>query len=217
MRTNSMGPPHKPDTAACVGRGGAAERVNFRVRTEMNDAKLAPTMGSLFDGIGGFPLAAIHNGIVPVWASEIEAFPIEVTRLRFPDMVHVGDITKLDGAEPVSYTHLDVYKRQVMMIVVLAMVCLTATTAFAAGTGDVAGAVESTWTTASAQIKTVVNNVVFPAIDLILAVFFFAKLGTAYFEYRKSGQFEWAAPAILFACLVFTLTAPMYLWDIVGI
>lgn len=40
---------------------------------------------------------------------------------------------------------------------------------------------------------------------------------TAYFEYRKSGQFEWAAPAILFACLVFTLTAPMYLWDIVGI
>ena len=58
----------------------------------------------------------------------------------------------------------------VMMIVVLAMVCLTATTAFAAGTGDVAGAVESTWTTASAQIKTVVNNVVFPAIDLILAV-----------------------------------------------
>lgn len=80
-----------------------------------------------------------------------------------------------------------------------------------------AGAVESTWTTASAQIKTVVDNVVFPAIDLILAVFFFAKLGTAYFEYRKSGQFEWAAPAILFACLVFTLTAPMYLWDIVGI
>ena len=57
------------------------------------------TMGSLFDGIGGFPPAAIHNGIVPVWASEIEAFPIEVTRLRFPDMVHVGDITKLDGAK----------------------------------------------------------------------------------------------------------------------
>ena len=63
----------------------------------------------------------------------------------------------------------------------------------------------------------VVDNVVFPAIDLILAVFFFAKLGTAYFEYRKSGQFEWAAPAILFACLVFTLTAPMYLWSIIGI
>ena len=45
----------------------------------------------------------------------------------------------------------------------------------------------------------------------------FAKQGTAYFEYRKSGQFEWAAPAILFACLVFTLTAPMYLWSIIGI
>ena len=110
------------------------------------------------------------------------------------------------------------YKRLiVMLVVVLAMTCLVATTAFAAGTGDVAGAVESTWSTASTPIKSVVDNVVFPAIDLILAVFFFAKLGTAYFEYRKSGQFEWAAPAILFACLVFTLTAPMYLWSIIGI
>jgi DNA (cytosine-5)-methyltransferase 1 len=44
-------------------------------------------------------LAAVHNGVVPVWASEIEPFPIEVTKLRFPDMVHVGDITKLDGAK----------------------------------------------------------------------------------------------------------------------
>ena len=56
------------------------------------------TMGSLFDGIGGFPLAAVRNGITPVWASEIEAFPIAVTKQRFPDMLHVGDITKLDGA-----------------------------------------------------------------------------------------------------------------------
>ncbi|HBR07643.1 MAG TPA: cytosine methyltransferase, partial [Clostridiales bacterium] len=57
------------------------------------------TMGSLFDGIGGFPLAAIRNGVIPLWASEIEAFPIEVTKQRFPDMVHVGDITKLNGAK----------------------------------------------------------------------------------------------------------------------
>ena len=57
------------------------------------------TMGSLFDGIGGFPLAAVRNGITPLWASEIEAFPIDVTKLRFPDMIHVGDITKLNGAE----------------------------------------------------------------------------------------------------------------------
>lgn len=56
-------------------------------------------MGSLFDGIGGFPLAAQRHGIRPVWASEIEPFPIEVTKLRFPDMIHVGDITKLNGAD----------------------------------------------------------------------------------------------------------------------
>ena len=43
-----------------------------------------PTLGSLFDGIGGFPLAAVRNGIEPVWASEIEAFPIEVTKKEVP-------------------------------------------------------------------------------------------------------------------------------------
>lgn len=75
------------------------DRVNFCACTEMSDTKLSLTMGSLFDGIGGFPLAAVHNGIIPMWASEIEAFPIEVTKLRFPDMIHVGDITKLNGAE----------------------------------------------------------------------------------------------------------------------
>lgn len=101
-----------------------------------------------------------------------------------------------------------------MLAVSLLLTMMLGTTAFA--TGDVAGAIEGTWTTAAGQIKTVVNKVVFPAIDLILAVFFFAKLGTAYFDYRKHGQFEWAAPAILFACLVFTLTAPLYIWQILG-
>ena len=104
-----------------------------------------------------------------------------------------------------------------LLLAVLVMACLLAVPAFADGTGDVASAVEGTWNTASGQIKDVVNKVVFPAIDLILAVFFFAKLGMAYFDYRKSGQFEWTAPAILFACLVFTLTAPTYIWTIIGI
>ena len=81
----------------------------------------------------------------------------------------------------------------VMLTLSLLLVCMMGTTAFAAGTGDVAGAVESTWTAASGQIKSVVNKVVFPAIDMILAIFFFVKLGTAYFDYRKTGQFEWSA------------------------
>jgi phosphoglycerol transferase MdoB-like AlkP superfamily enzyme len=80
-----------------------------------------------------------------------------------------------------------------ILCVVLLLSCIFGTTAYAAGSGDVAGAIEGTWNDASRQIKTVVNKVVFPAIDLILAVFFFAKLGTAYFDYRKHGQFEWGA------------------------
>ena len=56
-------------------------------------------MGSLFDGIGGFPLAAIHNGVIPLWASEIEPFPIRVTQQRLPGMLHYMDMLQLDEAE----------------------------------------------------------------------------------------------------------------------
>ncbi len=112
-------------------------------------------------------------------------------------------------------------KKKVIRIISVVMIMIVAVTAmsicaFAEG-GNVAGAIEGTWKSASGQIKQVVNNVVFPIIDVILAVFFFAKLSLSYFDYRKSGHFEWAAPAILFACLVFTLTAPMYVWTIINI
>ena len=95
--------------------------------------------------------------------------------------------------------------------VVMLLVTATAVPAFAA---DVATAIEGTWNTAKTQVQAVVNNVVFPVVDMILAILFFVKLGTAYFDYRKHGQFEFAAPCILFACLVFTLTAPLYIWTI---
>ena len=80
-----------------------------------------------------------------------------------------------------------------------------------------AGAVEQTWTDASEQIKSVVDNVVFPVLDTVLAIAFFTKLGMAYFDYRKHGQFEWTGPAILFVCLIFILLAPNYIWGIVGL
>ena len=57
------------------------------------------TIGSLFDGSGGFPRAASKCGGVPVWASEIEPYPIAVTKSRFPQMIHLGDISKINGAE----------------------------------------------------------------------------------------------------------------------
>ncbi len=106
------------------------------------------------------------------------------------------------------------------VLLVTVVMSLFSMSAFAAETkvaGDVAGAVEDTWKDAQGQIKQVVNNVVFPVVDMILAILFFVKLGTAYFDYRKHGQFEFVAPCILFACLVFTLTAPLYIWDIIGL
>ena len=83
--------------------------------------------------------------------------------------------------------------RGFLLVALIVLMCCVP--AMATGTGDVAGAVEQTWKDAAAQIKTVVNNVV----------------------YRKHGQVEWTGPAILFACLVFTLTAPAYIWTIIGI
>ena len=98
------------------------------------------------------------------------------------------------------------------IMAVILLMSLLSVTAFA--TGDVSGAIENTWNAAKGQVQTVVNNVVFPVVDMILAILFFVKLGTAYFDYRKHGQFEFTAPCILFACLIFTLTAPLYIWTI---
>ena len=110
-------------------------------------------------------------------------------------------------------------KYRKMIILTLTLLLLTSlccTSALAAG-GDVAGAVEQTWTEAAKQIKSVVETVVFPALNMILAIAFFVKLGSSYFDYRQRGQFEWTGPAILFACLIFSLVAPKYIWNIIGI
>ena len=102
----------------------------------------------------------------------------------------------------------------VMAAVVVMMMAFMAVPAFATSAGNVSGAIESTWNAAQGQVKDIVNNVVFPVIYMILAILFFVKIATAYMDYRKHGQFEFTAPAILFACLLFSLTAPSYIWSI---
>ena len=123
-----------------------------------------------------------------------------------------------EGRHP-PFKEVEILKHKKIVILTLALLLLTAlccTSALAAG-GDVAGAVEQTWTEAAKQIKAVVEKVVFPALDMILAIAFFVKLGGAYFDYRQRGQFEWVGPAILLACLIFSLSAPKYIWNIIGI
>ena len=92
---------------------------------------------------------------------------------------------------------------RLLLCLTAALMLMTVLTLPTLAAGDVAS-----------QVQAVVNNVVFPVVDMILAILFFVKVGTSYFEYRKHGQFEFAAPAILFACLIFTLTAPLYIWTI---
>lgn len=106
-------------------------------------------------------------------------------------------------------------KRSVLLVwlaVLLLLLCLPAGAAT-----SVDAVIEQTWASIRGQIQNVVNNVVFPAVDMILAVVFFVKLSSAYFDYRKHGQFDFVPPAILFACLVFTLTAPLYIWKVLGL
>ncbi len=106
-------------------------------------------------------------------------------------------------------------KKKTLIALITAAVMSTFGGLTAYASGDVAGAVEGTWSTARSQVVSVVDNVIFPVIDVILAVLLFVKLGTMYLDYRKHGQLEWTAPAILFGCLIFTLTAPLYIWSIV--
>lgn len=104
-------------------------------------------------------------------------------------------------------------KTFITLITVAVMSAFSSLTAYASG--DVAGAVEGTWSTAKTQIVSVVDNVIFPVIDVILAILLFVKIGLAYLDYRKHGQLEWTPIAIIFGCLVFTLTAPLYIWSII--
>lgn len=106
-----------------------------------------------------------------------------------------------------------------LLLLALAVMAILCVPAFASsgGKGNVGAVVESTWKDAAGQIKTVVNNVVFPALDMLLTIAFFGKSALAYFDYKKHGQFEWTGPVILFACLILTLTAPTYIWTIIGI
>lgn len=101
-----------------------------------------------------------------------------------------------------------------VMLLILVVTAMAVPAFATGGSGDVSGALESTWEAAKTQVQDIVNNVVFPVIDMVLAVLLFTKIATTYMDYRKHGTFEFTAPAILFACLLFSLTAPSYIWGI---
>lgn len=107
-------------------------------------------------------------------------------------------------------------KRKIVLFVIAGLLLSVAFAVPTFADGDVAGAVEETWIVARDQIRSVTDKVIFPVIDVILAILFFVKIATAYLDYRKHGQFDFVPPAILFACLVFSLTCPLYLWSVLG-
>ena len=99
-------------------------------------------------------------------------------------------------------------KKKILAAVASALCFAAMMSLTAYASGDVAGAVTSTWTTARSQVVSVVN-------DVILAVLLFVKITLAYLDYRKHGQLEWTPIAIIFGCLIFSLTCPLYIWSII--
>lgn len=75
------------------------EEVNERQKFWKRRGTKVITLGSLFDGIGGWQLAAVKNGVKTLWSSEIDPFPASVTKAHFPDTIQLGDVTKINGAE----------------------------------------------------------------------------------------------------------------------
>lgn len=106
-------------------------------------------------------------------------------------------------------------KKVVIFITVILLLCFSVTVF--ADSGNVSAAIKETWTSASSQIKEVTNSVIFPVIDCVLAILLFVKLAMSYFEYKKHGEFEFTGAAILFFGLLFAMTAPLYVWNIIGI
>ena len=112
---------------------------------------------------------------------------------------------------------MDKMKKKIVATVASSLMFANMLVIQASAAGDVSGAFTNTWNSAKAQIKTIVNNVVFPVIDVILVVLLFVKVAIAYMDYRKHGQLEWSPIAIIFGGLLFSLAAPQFIWGVVGV
>lgn len=108
-------------------------------------------------------------------------------------------------------------KKCFSMLLTIILLLSLSVTVFATDAGNVSSAIQETWTSASSQIKEVTNSVIFPIIDCVLAILLFVKLAMSYFEYKKHGEFEFTGAAILFFGLLFAMTAPLYIWGIIGL
>ena len=111
-------------------------------------------------------------------------------------------------------------KSQVLaaVVTVILTVLVFSITAYASSSTNVSNAVNNAFNSyMKPQIKDVVNKTILPAIDAVLAVFFIIKIVTAGVNFhRNGGQFEWHVPAILFAGLIVSLTAPLWMWTMIG-
>lgn len=102
-------------------------------------------------------------------------------------------------------------KAKVLATFLVALITVTAlsTVCFAAGSADVAGAITSTWDGMKGQIKTIVNDVVFPILDGVLGILLIVFITKSAISYKRNGEFDIIAPAVCLGGLLFVLTAPL--------
>lgn len=107
-------------------------------------------------------------------------------------------------------------KAKVLATFLVALITVTAlsTVCFAAGSADVAGAITSTWDGMKGQIKTIVNDVVFPILDGVLGILLIVFITKSAISYKRNGEFDIIAPAVCLGGLLFVLTAPLYIANV---
>lgn len=110
------------------------------------------------------------------------------------------------------------YRRLLVVLTIALLVLLPVFPVFAATSTDVAGAITTAFGTyGKPQIKNLTNNVIFPIFDVALLISCVARFALCEFRYKKNGgQFEWGVLAILGGSLLFMITAPLWVWGVIG-
>ena len=102
------------------------------------------------------------------------------------------------------------------MLALVVMICAAIVILPASAETTISGAFTDTWAEAKEEIKGIVDGVVFPVLDTILLIALCVNVAMQYFKYQQTGHIDFLTPGLILICLVFTLSAPAFIWNIIG-
>ena len=105
---------------------------------------------------------------------------------------------------------------KIFVLALVVMICAAIVILPASAEGSISGAFTDTWAEAKEEIRGIVDGVVFPVLDTILVVVLFVNIAMQYFKYQQTGHIDFLTPGLILICLIFTLSAPSFIWNIIG-